>query len=309
MKIMTDQDLTRSQHYVARTYQKGWSPRRWQVDGYPTDCVVWIHDLVKKQERETGPNALLTSNWFYESNKAAPDNEHEKWFGDFESAYAKTMRFIDSILTTVEKNIPAPDLGQGLASALAEIAKRSPELMIVLKEFAALSYARTPAMMLLKHGELKADATVGPELANALTEPYTFIQHFRESTLLQRFNSLNIQFWISPEKGFLTCDRPCYDFGDVASGHWPLSGYDIGRRDDVAAFMPLTPRVAMLMAPTTAVFLGKKMNFAPFSTKVITNESLDVANTMTINMAGRWVIGSERLLDIYERREMPLRKK
>lgn len=306
---MTKKKLTRSQHYVARTYQKGWSPRRWQVDGYPKDCVVWIHDLVERQERETGPNALLTSNWYYESNKAVPDNEHEKWFGNFEAAYARTMGFIDSILVQVEKQVQPQELGHSLEYALTEINKRSPEFLVVLKEFAALSYARTPALMSLKNGELKADATIETELANALTEPYTFIQHFRESTLLQRFNSLSAQFWISPGKGFLTCDRPCYDFGDVASGFWPLSGYDIGRQDDVAAFMPLTPRVAMLMAPATATFLGKKMNFAPFSTKLLTNDSLDSANTMTVNMAERWVIGSERNTDIYERREMPLRTK
>jgi hypothetical protein len=173
-----------------------------------------------------------------------------------------------------------------------------------LKEFAAISYARTPAVMSLKHGELKADAKIRSDLCNSMTEPFRFIRQLRESTLLQRFNSLNVQFWISVEKGFLTCDRPCYDFGDVSSGHWPLSGYDIGRQSDVVAFMPLTPQVAMLIAPPSARVNNQNIDFPPFSTKLLTSYDLDIANTMTINMAQRWVIASERNTGIYKRREV-----
>ncbi|WP_122549970.1 DUF4238 domain-containing protein [Pseudomonas viridiflava] len=304
---MTELSLTKSQHYVPRIYQKGWAPGRWQIPGYPKECVIWVHDLLNKKAFPTGPNAMLTSSWFYEADKTAPDNELEQWFGSFESAYAKTIRFIDQILVKITELLPVEHLGAHWGAALSSIAQRSPEFLIILKEFAAVCYARTPELMALKHGELKADFRVGADQAQVLTKPYTFVSHFRESTLIQRFLSLNMQVWIAPEGGLLTSDRPCYDFRDVASGTWPLAGYDIGRQNDVAAFMPLSPQLAILLAPSKMKAMGRQIVYPPFSTKVLSKGEVDSANGMTINMAGRWLIGSERFDNIYEKREMPLR--
>lgn len=304
---MSTMQITRRQHYVAETYQNGWSDERWAIERTDEGNLIWVHDLVAKKAINTGASAMLATNWFYEKNQAIPDNEHERWFWDYEGPYANTMRHIDGFLARFEEIFAGPELGLVWEKVLAKIMEDKPDFPAVLKKFAAVCYARTPEAMKLKKDELLADPQMDDHRARISTDPYEFVKNFRESTLLERFLSLNLQFWIAPDGGLLTSDRPCYDFRDPDSGTWPLSGYDIGRLDDVAVFMPLTPQLGILLVPSTMTSFGKQHEFPAISTKVISSDFVNTVNTMTINLAGRWVVGNRRFDSIFNERKMPVR--
>ncbi|MGS0891899.1 DUF4238 domain-containing protein [Burkholderia stagnalis] len=304
---MPDQELTRSQHYVPRIYQKGWAPGKWQTSGYPKHCTIWAHDLACGKAFAVGPNGMLTSNWFYEANPDKPDNEFETWFHSFETDYTDTIRFLDEALTKIEALVPAAQLGRTWESALSTIMQRTPSFASTLKAFAAVCYARTPEIMAHKAAELAADPRIDEERAREMTTPYAFVNHFRESTLTQRFLSLHLQVMIAPEGGLVTCDRPCYDFMDLASETWPLAGYDIGRRDNVAALMPLSHQLALLLTPPILNVMGRKTRYEPFSTRVLSGEEVSIVNAMTVNMAGRWVIGNAEMPEVFSLRTRPKR--
>ena len=80
-----------------------------------------------------------------------------------------------------------------------------PEYLTTLKRFAALCYVRVPAAMNLKRNELVRNLN-SVDLAEALTLPHRFLTLAREFTLIDRFNGLSAQLWITLDADFVTSD-------------------------------------------------------------------------------------------------------
>lgn len=296
-------DSTRRQHFVPRVYQKGWAPGRWQTQGYDSDCVIWAHDLKNRKAFPTGPNGILAANWFYEKDPDDPDNELEKWFQNYEGDYSKSISFLDFVFSTAikiaqERNVSLPEhLGRTVQSCLSAL----PKHLEVLKTFAAVSYARTPAVMELKRRELLRSPE-SAHLSEALSKPHTFVSMARDSSLMDRFQDLHAQLWVSPEDAFVTSDRPCFDIDASDSDFGPLIGYDIGRSASVLALFPLSPNLVLMLAPQNLEVRGQQVGQMPLSTRVVADHGTRALNDVIINMADRWVISQRNCPSIFDRR-------
>lgn len=317
---MTEQ-LTNDQHFVPCCYQKGWTPTRWQETG--RNGELWGHDLKTKKAFPTTPKAFLHQHRFYEEDKATPNNEFEKWFHDYEGPHSGIMRFLDRIIVTLPReaaqnvagNAPVPleDLGKVaqhsyLTSCFWKDAPYSrDECLSRIKRFAAVSYARTPAIIKLKFAELNSDPSL-KNLADMLSKPYSFMKLFQESTLMKRFEGSKMHILFVPEGGLVGSDRPCFDFPMGAKmDYLPEAGFDFMRKPDVGAMMPLSEYLVALFLPQDIEVLGKPQAtpLPEFRTMTKPEERLCI-NQMTINFALQFVFATKKDPSIFDLRTWPL---
>ena len=303
---MSNRDLTRRQHFVPRIYQRGWTQARWSADAPADQDALWAYDLQGRRAFKTCPNGVLAANWFYERDADAPDNEIETSFRKDEAEYATTMRFMDfacsNALAIAREG--AQESAAYVGRTFASYLQAFPEYLTTLKRFAALCYVRVPAAMNLKRNELVRNLN-SAHLAEALTLPHKFLTFARESTLIDRFNGLSVQLWITLDADFVTSDRPCFDVDTSVSGYHPLSGYAIGRRNDVIAMFPLSHRMLLLLIPTDLHVFGQLTSQSP-SIRVVGKDAVRRVNSMIVNFAERWIIAREREEAIFDLRVWPV---
>lgn len=262
--------LTVRQHYVPRVYLRAWS--------CPKGMVNVLDKKTGKSFTPAVENICLEKN-FYEDPKLPPTNEIENMFCEYEGSFGKTRDF----LSFVTEN--AINSGQSVSAVLSSALSALPDHLKAIKEFAGISYFRTPKAFQELKKQLKSDKN--PEAKNALSfleSPYTLNLQAFESTILERFINLNIAILYSKEP-LITSDAPCV----------PLAGgtehsnfaYDIGRHEAAFAVMPLTPSLA-------ALFLPNLSNRAPvIIPKDIPKELSTQLNDILLKHSDRWVIRPE----------------
>ena len=89
------------------------------------------------------------------------------------------------------------------------------------------------------------------------------------------------------------------------SGHHPLSGYAIGRRNDVIAMFPLSHRMLLLLMPTDLHVFGQPLSQSP-SIRLVGKDAVRHVNSTIVNFAERWIIAREREEAIFDSRVWPV---
>lgn len=293
---------TRRQHFVPKSYQKGWTAARWALKPPEDQTLVWVHDLQKLQAFDRCPINILVENWYYEKDRSKADNEIEKYFQSYEGDFSSAMRFLDvarerSCELAKVHNV---DSGELFRQVFERCFVEQPQLSLSLKRFAALTYVRVPAALEQKQWELSSDADA-KHLAESVKSPYSLVSAATTSTLVSRFESLSMQFLLTVEAGFVASDRPCFDFDASNLGFAPLFGYDVGRSEHVFAVFPLSPHICMIMThPLSRIFPKNTQDGAP-ATRIVDASGVRCTNDIIIQMAKRWVISFQKDEEIFAR--------
>lgn len=220
--------ITKRQHYVPKFYLQLWSNENGQLVG---------HDLVSKGAFASSPDGLLNKRYFYEENRASPDNRVENILAQVESAAAPVFEKMNATLSR-HSTIPstaAAELRRGLTNQDADN----------LACFSALQYLRVPDAIAQKRRELLASDITENELDRALNPGRFTLSGY--DYVRDRFRQMKLMLMISPERQFITSDRPCFDMKD--SDNAPLLGEEIGRDPLVVCYLPLTPRIGAVFYP------------------------------------------------------------
>ncbi|WP_042149463.1 MULTISPECIES: DUF4238 domain-containing protein [unclassified Pseudoalteromonas] len=220
------------QHYVPRVYLKAWSCPKGKV---------------KVLDKKTGKiftpavENICLEKYFYENPKLPPTNEIENMFCDYEGKFGKTRDFLSAIKNN------AIELSQPISETLANALNALPDHLRILKEFACISYFRTPKAFQEMLKQLKADNN--PEAAKAIKQlesPYALNKQAFESTIFERFKKMHIAILFS-ETDLITGDAPCIPLAG-GTGHSNYA-YDIGRHEASFAAMAITSNIVVMFMP------------------------------------------------------------
>ncbi|HCG9257648.1 TPA: DUF4238 domain-containing protein [Vibrio parahaemolyticus] len=290
--------LTKRQHFVARTYLKGWSEGRWELDN--KDTKVFAHNLSKNNSFPVNPEKILLEKWFYEEDSSSPNNEIENKFCDYEGNYAKTMSFLDFVINNAltiarESNV---DEDQYLMRTIVSMNNTLEKHSRNIKQFAAISYFRTPAALKQKICELVHDKSAKETIEKELTA-YDLSKFAFDSDLIERFSNLNMKFLISKNKSFITSDRPCFDL-DSDAKLLPLLGYDIGRNNKTFAVMPLSTNLAILLLPPKIEVKASTFSTKPHDALILKDLGVDYFNEIILSKADQWVISNNHYSKLTE---------
>jgi len=227
--------FTHNQHYVPRTYLKPWENAQGKLEIYDKKGMTTAHK---------GPKRILKDTDYYEKPGEPVDNALEIKFGTFENAYGPVR---EAVLFVVKN---AVECGGNVSEELASYLSTVPQKANIIKEFAAVSFFRTPAALAAMRTQLNADTTdpLSAMALSALDSPFMMSTQAFDSTLLDRFRNLSIIVMYSHTELLNTCDRPCFPVSG-GTGHANF-GHDIGRHPLMFAFMPISPRLLVAFIPT-----------------------------------------------------------
>lgn len=223
--------LTKRQHNVPAFYL-----RLWCAPG--TDSVT-CHDLTERKSFGVSPDGILARRYYYEEDPSMPDNRVEKLLSQMEgecSAHFKLLRSlpIDKVGLGNEQDLLAKTR-QALSGVTCE----------AIKTFAAYQYLRVPGAIEQKRQELgllrsSVEQRNDPLNAGRFVDSGVTYIH-------DRFQALKLLVMVSAGQDFITSDWPCFDLKD--SEFSPLLGEEIGLNPEVVAYLPLTPRLAVVLYP------------------------------------------------------------
>lgn len=227
--------LVKRQHYVPRVYLNAWADKKGLVN---------VVDKRTKNTFTSSVEKICLENNYYESPGLPPTNELEKKFGRFEYDFGKARDFLSFVASNAKSS------GHPVSETLADALTESPHHQATLKNFAGTSYVRTPGALASLRKELAADKSPTAQMAlEQLDSPYQMNALAFESTLLERFSKLHIALMYS-ETRLATSDWPCFPvFGGLDHKNFT---YDIGRHEEAAALMTLTPNIVLMFLPNIA---------------------------------------------------------
>lgn len=259
--------LTVRQHYVPRVYLRAWA--------CPNGMVNVTDKKTGKSFTPAVENICLEKN-FYEDPKLPPTNEIENMFTEYEGSFGKARNF----LSFISEN--AINDGKSVSTEISSALNALPHHLKAIKQFAGISYFRTPKAFKEIKEQLKSDKNPKANEALSLLEsPYVLNLKAFESTILERFLNLHIAVLYSKEK-FIASDSPCV----------PLAGgkehsnfaYDIGRHEAAFAVMPITPNIAALFLPNLS---SREPIIIPKDTP---KEFATQLNDILVEYSDRWII-------------------
>src|SRR4051812_30405549 len=121
---MTQNGITRRQHYVPDFYLQGWAA---------DDGKVTAHDLQRLNDKKTfrtDPANVLVQSYFYEEDPDNPDNRIENILSAMEGRTASVVKKVRAITADSDVKAAAATLSRSLSDAEVD----------VLAEFAAYQY-------------------------------------------------------------------------------------------------------------------------------------------------------------------------
>jgi len=262
---------TKRQHVVPRSYLSLWCA--------PGNSTVNLYDLREKRKTVASPKDSLVIKQFYEVPGSLPNNYIENLLAMVEGPVATILK---EVHLAVESRVSSRD-AVGTITDIERILNQSNHL--ALKRFAAFQYLRIPGAVEQKRYELENVPIVAEEKERHLKPGHFVDSGFQYSR--DRFeNELGLLIYFSFDDLFLTSDWPCFDFHDASTA--PVLGEEIGYDKDVAAMLPLTPRVLAIFFPQTAMSGGRttpQMRVERISPSMTRN-----SNTLTIQQSIRWIV-------------------
>jgi len=300
--------LTKRQHFVPKTYLRGWSKDRWSKKsrGAPT---IRAHFKLELKSENRNPDSILYEKWFYEEDPQSPNNELEKLFGQHETNWPRYMGCIDgaieSAIEIYDTNPNSKDSGESLNQyvmrTLVSLLNALPQYSECIKVFAAISYFRTPAALERKISELKDDPRAKEVLSHSKQNAWWLATNALTSTLIERFKSLNIKLLVAMDGSFVTCDNPCFDVDIADKDCAPLLGYDIGRLGTVVACFPLSSRVVALLLPSKLMLDNKPVAIPKHDALCLTRRGVNLFNAGVLRVARDLIVSTadyQELVDI-----------
>jgi hypothetical protein len=197
-----------------------------------------VKDCSSGRAFTTNPENILLEIHYYEADSSNPDNELEKMFGPYEGAYgnqAKELNRIAELMVDEEAKL------EKLSTQV-----RSTGVRDAVRNFAAVSYFRTPAALKEMQDQLLADSHVlAPRAAQSVSTAYEMSSMGFSSTFEDRFSRLTPTYVVF-SKRLITGDRACVPFDhsqDIKMGN---SFWAIYNDPEMTAVMPLGPRLLVL---------------------------------------------------------------
>ncbi|MEY9589776.1 hypothetical protein ABIA06_002067 [Bradyrhizobium yuanmingense] len=265
---MTQNGITRRQHYVPDFYLQGWAT---------DDGKVTAHDLQSLKDKKTfrtDPANVLVQSYFYEEDTANPDNRIENILSAMEGRTASVVKKVRAVTAATDVKAAAATLSRSLTGAGVD----------VLAEFAAYQYMRVPGAIEQKRYELQTSALDETTKTHHLN-PGRFVEG-GYAYVVDHFKAMKYLFFISSGQDFVTSDWPCFDMDEDNRG--TLLGEEVGRKTDVVAYMPLTPRVGMVMYPVG--INQASLNSRRWGASVQPDSFVRNQNTLIIQKAERYVV-------------------
>ena len=264
--------LTKRQHNVPAFYL-----RLWCASG--TDSVT-CHDLLEHKSFGVSPDGILARRYFYEEDPSVPDNRIEKLLSQMEGKCSAHFKLLHSLpigkVAPGNEQILLTQTRQALTDATCE----------AIKTFAAYQYLRVPGAIEQKRYELgltqsSVEQKIDPLNAGRFVESGITYIH-------DRFQALKLLVIVSTGQDFITSDWPCFDLKDSESS--PFLGEEIGNNHEVVAYLPLTPRLAVVLYPEH--HSPENGSYQTPSVHVIscTDSTVRNQNTLIIQQADRFVV-------------------
>lgn len=295
-------NLTKNQHYVPRVYLRGWTATGWAHDA-EAGRQVMAHFLQQQSSEPRNSKSILHEKWFYEEDSSQPDNLIENMFGEHEVSWGRVMSFI----TFGAKNArefysegisPQISEEQYVCEALASMFCDLPHYVDHIKNFACISYFRTPAALKRKRNELDhPDVPGGTTMAVDLSA-FDLASQAMSSSLRDRFKNLNIVLLVANQSSFVTSDRPCFDLDLAQDEYAPLLGYDIGRLDTVVGYFALSAMFAVLFVPRVLKTNTQTRNTPEVKVVSLSAQAVREFNRLTVKMADEIVVSTHEFASI-----------
>ena len=263
--------LTKHQHNVPAFYLRSWCP--------PGKDTVTCHDLKEGKAFDVSPNGILVRRYFYEEDPSAPDNRIEKLLSQMEGQCAAYFQALHQL--------PIATVGPGNNQSCLALTQQalSDDTCKAIKTFAAFQYLRVPGAIDQKRYELETTSLSAQQKDYWLNAGRFVESGF--SYVYGKFQSLKLLVMLSTGQDFITSDWPCFDFKDSDSA--PLLGEEIGTNPEVVAYLPLTPRLAVIL------YLPKGNHLTlPVCVKLWTDSNVRNLNTLVIQQADRFVIADQK---------------
>ncbi|WP_439863488.1 DUF4238 domain-containing protein [Pseudomonas antarctica] len=295
-------NLTKNQHYVPRVYLRGWTATGWAHD-VEAGRQVMAHFLQQQSSEPRNSKSILHGKWFYEEDTSEPDNRIEKMFGEHEESWRGVMRFITfsaENARTIHREETSPQISeeQYVCRTLASLFCAMPEYVDSIKNFACISYFRTPAALKRKRAELDHPQVPGGATMAVDLSAFDLASQAMSSSLRDRFNSLNIVLLVAPQSSFVTSDRPCFDLDLAQNKYAPLLGYDIGRLETVVGYFPLSAKLAVLFVPSVLKTNTQTLKTPKVNVVTLPAHAVREFNLLTVKMADEIVVSTHDFASI-----------
>jgi hypothetical protein len=245
---------------------------------------VFCHDLEDTKAFDVSPDGILARRYFYEEDSSAPDNRIENLLSKMEgqcSAYFKNLH-------SLPIEIVRPGNEQTSLKLLQQAL--SHETCTAIKTFAAYQYLRVPGAIDQKRYELET-TSLSTEQKDYLLNAGRFVES-GFSYVHNKFQSLKLLVMLSTGQDFITSDWPCFDLKDSDSS--PLLGEEIGASPEVVAYLPLTPRLAVILYPSHHSHESGSHLTPPVHVIPCTDSNVRNQNTLVIQQADRYVVANQK---------------
>ncbi|MDA9491626.1 DUF4238 domain-containing protein [Bradyrhizobium sp. CCBAU 11361] len=271
--------ITRRQHFVPRFYLAQWEN---------TNGKVIVHDLADDTVEQRNPKNILWEEYYYEEDAAAPDNRIEDILGKMETDAAVVFNTIRSF----------DDADPGKIADRLKSDLTNDEIQII-RRFAAHQYFRVPGAIDHKRFELQPSG-IPDSVKEMELNPGRFVES-GVAYLEDAFQKLMILLCVSSGQDYITSDWPCFDIAD--SDDAPILGEDLGTKPGVAAYFPISPRIAAVFfnpqLPEVSSIAASLLR-PRLKTKVQSNSKVVNQNKLVIQQSERFVIAREISSRIFE---------
>lgn len=266
--------LTKNQHNVPAFYL-----RQWRKIG--TENVV-CHDLKDERSFEVSPDKILVERYFYEEERENPDNRIENILASMEGFCSQHFSILNSLSISPVRSTQEKAFINKVKNALSQ------DTCKAIKTFAAYQYLRIPGAIDQKRYELTTTVLTEAQKDHLLNAGRFVDSGF--DYIKERFLSLKILVLMSTGQDFITSDWPCFDMKDSDSS--PLLGEEIGKKPEVVAYYPLTPRLGVVFYPEThAIHVGSH-RMPEAHVVACPDSTVRNHNTLVIQQADRFVVAN-----------------